>query len=180
MPDKSSYTDDDEILQTDIEILGSNAVALAAIQALPADEERKFAGPGIDINHLDHLSAAQQNSLTGRVKSSLKCKRVQGTQIIQVSYRDTNPKLAQDLANNIVDAFLKGAFQSRYKSVEQVSNWFWEQMKGLKDQSADAQRKLASFQESNNLVIDGGTDASNNTTIDKLKTDQRPANRRPG
>jgi capsular exopolysaccharide synthesis family protein len=87
---------------------------------------------------------------------------------VQVAYRDPKPQLAKDLANEIVDAFIRGTFQSRYKSVEQVSDWLSDQMQGLKERSANAQKMLSQFQEKNNVLVNS-SDLASNTTVDKLK-----------
>ena len=128
----AGFEDDDVKVQTDIEILQSETVAMAALAALPPAEQRAFAGFPVDFEHPEKLTPAERDASIGKLGSKLKCKRVPNTQIVQVSFRDPDPQLAKDVANNVVDAFVKGTFQSRYKSVEQVSGWLSDQMKGLK------------------------------------------------
>lgn len=164
----AGFEDDDVKVQTDIEILQSETVAMAALAALPPAEQRAFAGFPVDFEHPEKLTPAERDALIGKLGSKLKCKRVPNTQIVQVSFRDPDPQLAKNVANNVVDAFVKGTFQSRYKSVEQVSGWLSDQMKGLKERAANAQKKLSAFQQKNNVLVDSGN-SSSNTTIDKLK-----------
>jgi len=151
---------------TEIEILKSDSVVMTTLAALSPEYQHQFAGPNVDLNNLENLEPHQRDAILGRFKSRLKCKHIEGTQIVQITFRNSNSKLATAVVNQLVTSYMLSNFQSRYSSVTQVSKWLSDQMSDLKGRASQAQKKLADFQEQNNIL---GTDASDNTTVDRLK-----------
>jgi succinoglycan biosynthesis transport protein ExoP len=154
--------------QTELLIMQSDGVLLSAVNGLSAADQQKLLGsiPRDGLSHPDDLSPQVRSAILGTVRSALKCKNVEGTQVIQVDVRNHDPVLASRVANGIVDAYIRNNFISRYDSVNQVSKWLSGQMDDLKDRADQAQTKLAEFQQENNIL---GADTSDNTTIDRLK-----------
>ena len=108
----------------------------------------------------------EQENLLGQFELALTTKQIEGTQLVSINFRNGNPKIAATIVNQVIAAYIRGNFDSRYNSVNQVRDWLSSQMDELRERASTAQKKLADFQEQNNLV---GTDPSNNTTIDRLK-----------
>ncbi|MDE1178853.1 MAG: polysaccharide biosynthesis tyrosine autokinase [Edaphobacter sp.] len=165
---------DSDVIPTEIGMLGSDQVALAALEMLTPEEFQQFAGfPKSEMSFSEEDAQQRPVPLTprqagavDRFKGSVKASQVAGTQLVTISFRGPNPKLAAVLANHAVDAFMRKDFESRYSSVAQVQNWLSAKMQDLRNRAADAQSKLVQFQESNNLV---GTDPTNNTEMDRLR-----------
>ncbi len=165
---------DSEVIPTEIAILKSDQVALSALETLTPEQFQSFVGfPKSQMifklegdNHAPKLLTRMQEGAVGALKGGLNAKQVEGTQLVAISFRDHNPEIAALLVNRVVDAYLRQTFDSRYSSVVQVRGWLSTQMDDLQKRAADAQHRLAEFQEKNNLV---GTDPTNNTVIDRLK-----------
>lgn len=159
-----------EEIQTEMAIIKSDEVAMATLESLPPATFKTYAGFDKGQMSFDpsnrRLTRQQENLLAGFEKA-LSTKQVEGTQLIAIHFRSGNPELASTLINHIIDAYTRGNFNSRYDSVDQVKVWLSKQMDELKLRASGAQQKLAQFQEQNNLL---GTDPSNNTTIDSLKS----------
>ncbi len=158
-----------EEIQTDISIIKSDQVAMATLDSLSPDDFRSYAG--FDKGRMSFTSATgqltrQQEDMIEPFEKALSAKQVEGTQLIGLHFRNGNPKVASTVVNHIVEAYTRGNFNSRYDSVDQVKVWLSGQMDELRLRASSAQRKLAEFQEQNNLL---GTDPSNNTTTDRLK-----------
>ncbi|GGH09216.1 GumC family protein [Silvibacterium dinghuense] len=159
---------------TEIGILGSAQVALSALEMLTPEQFQNYAGFSRsqmvfrleDDQHRPINLTPQQEDVLDKFQLALKAKQEEGTQLVDVSFRDQNPQMAALLLNHVVDAYLRQSFNSRYGSVAQVRDWLSAQMDDLQKHAADAQQKLAKFQEDNNLV---GTDPTDNTVIDRLK-----------
>ena len=154
--------------QTEIAILKSDVVAIDTLRSLGDDDFKQYAHTTKAALGLskDMTSTPATENLLSRFKQSLKVKQVEGTQLVSVSFRDHNARLASLLANGAISAYRRQSFDSHYESVSQVSEWLSEQMGTLKGRAAEAQRRLAAFQEQNNLL---GSDPANNTTIDRLR-----------
>lgn len=155
-------------MQTELLIMQSDGVLLSAVAGMSPADQIKLLGqiPPDGLAHPDTLSPMVREGIVGTVKSALQCKNVGGTQVIQIAVRNHDPALAARLANQLVEAYIRNNFNSRYESVSQVSQWLSGQMESLKDRADEAQTKLAEFQQQNNIL---GSDTSDNTTIDRLK-----------
>ncbi len=149
--------------------LQSDQVAIATLNDLTPEQFRTYTG--LDKAKMDftvsnkQLSRTQENILEG-FKHALSTKQVEGTQLVGIHFRSGNPEIAAVLINNLIEAYIRGNFDSRYQSVTQVRAWLSSQMDELKARASNAQKKLAEYQEQNNII---GTDPANNTTIDRLK-----------
>jgi polysaccharide biosynthesis transport protein len=158
-----------EQAMTEMSILKSDQVGLTVLDSLSPEEFRTFAG--FDRGTKTFARAGQpltrdQENLLGQFEQALTTKQVEGTQLVSINFRNGNPKIAATIVNQVIAAYIRGNFDSRYNSVNQVRDWLSSQMDELRERASTAQKKLADFQEQNNLV---GTDPSNNTTIDRLK-----------
>ena len=154
--------------QTEIAILKSDVVAIDTLKSLSDQDFEQYAHiPKTTLAFAkDVPSTPAAENLLSRFKQALKVKQVEGTQLVEISFRDHNPRTASLLANGAVAAYRRQSFDSRYESVSQVSEWLSAQMRTLQDRASDAQQKLAAFQEHNNIL---GSDPANNTIIDRLR-----------
>jgi polysaccharide biosynthesis transport protein len=158
-----------EQIQTEMSILQSDQVAMATLDNLTPEQFRAYTG--FDKGKLNftpsnkQLSRMQENLLAS-FKGALTAKQVEGTQLVGIRFRSGNPEIAAVIVNNVIGAYIRGNFDSRYQSVTQVRAWLSSQMDELRTRASNAQTKLAQYQEQNNLL---GTDPSNNTVIDRLK-----------
>ncbi|MFT4113473.1 GumC family protein [Silvibacterium sp.] len=165
---------ENDVIPTEIGILTSDQVALSTLETLSPEQFQQFAGfpkdqmvfVQEDAQHQPLQLTPRQIGVIDKFKGSIKAAQVTGTQLVGITFQDHNPELAALLLNRAVDAYMRVNFQSKYNSVSQVHGWLASQMDDLKKRAADAQTKIAEFQQNNNLV---GTDPTNNTEIDRLK-----------
>ena len=83
-----------------------------------------------------------------------------------MTYRNPNPVVARDLVNKLLTVFMERSVEDRLYGTSQAADMLSVQMEDLKNHAADAQRKLAKFQEEHNFV---GSDEKDNLTTDELK-----------
>jgi succinoglycan biosynthesis transport protein ExoP len=173
--------DSGEMIATEIAIIKSDAVAIDTLHSLSDEEFLEYTGKDKKALSIPlgatSLSPAQEN-LLGHFKSQIAVSQVPGTQLVSLSFRDPHPKVAALLVNHVIAAYLRQSFDSRYGSVTQVTTWLSAEMDSLKERASEAQKKLADFQEKNNvLALGGGGDSgskgggggsSANTTTDRL------------
>jgi len=169
--------------KTEAVIITSDAVAIAALQSMPDDQFKELTGKNkselvfpaslaTNVQQEDRLNGRAPNlsvdmeGLIGGIQGMVSVKPVPDTQIMNISVRNKNPEIAATLANHIVYAYLRNSFNSRYSSVAQVQTWLQEQLNTLKLRASQSQKKLADFQQQNNIAGTG----SSNTVIDRLQT----------
>ncbi len=166
---KLSDSDTDSRLQTQVKILESDTVSMQAIKDLGLARNPVFAKKlANQVTTPDPvlMQPRERDKLLEIFKDSEKVEVLPKTQIIELRFRSTDPKLATDTVNTMLDSYLKQNFQARYQGTLQVSEWLSKQMEDLKTNSMGAQRKLADFQKQNNIL---GTDENDNIVIDKLR-----------
>jgi polysaccharide biosynthesis transport protein len=166
---KLSDGDGDVRLQSQLVILQSDKVSMQVIKDLSLARRPDFAGKmATPASALDpaQMRPNQLDELLKRFHESAKYEVLPKTQIIEVRFRSTDPQLATDGVNTIVDDYLERNFQSHYDGTMQVSKWLSKQMDELKTNAEDAQRKLADFQKQNDIL---GPDVNDNIIIDRLQ-----------
>jgi capsular exopolysaccharide synthesis family protein len=158
-------------IQTEVRVIESDTVAMRVIEALALAKQPAFAGKSAaDAKIIDPLamSASERQGLVNRFHGSLTVKILINTQIVEVRFRSTDPKLATLAANAVVAQYMQRNLQTHYDGTVQVSNWLSKQMEDLQSKAAGAQEKLADFQKRNSILPTGGDD-NNNIVTDRLK-----------
>ena len=82
-----------------------------------------------------------KEELVGILDRKMDVKLVKGTQLIELSVSDHDPKMAAQLANTIAEIFLKESWRERLFISDQLLQWFPEEGKTLKDSSPMNQLK---------------------------------------
>jgi succinoglycan biosynthesis transport protein ExoP len=140
---------------TEIAILKSDAVAIHALNLLTDQQFRQYAGADrktLGIPQGATSLTPAQEGLLGQFKSQLDATQIPLTQLVAVSFRNPDPKMAALMANTAIDAYLKQSFDDRYGSVKDVRKWLDTEMMQLKDHAVDAQKRLVDFQEKNGIL----------------------------
>ncbi len=72
--------------------------------------------------------------------------------LITVEYSSTDPKFASQVANAFAKAYLEVSLQLRTEPTREASEWFEEQLNGLRARVSQAQSKLTAFQRQKGIV----------------------------
>jgi len=157
-------------LQTELTILQCAPVSMQVIKNLDLGHSEDFAGKTL-MAKVDAIDPVKMNpeareKLLLKFHDSEKLEVLPKTRVIEIRFQNANPKLASDIVNNIVDAYLQRNFDVKYQGAVQVSEWLAKQMEDLKANAALAEHRLAAFQKQNNIL---GTDENNNIVIDRLR-----------
>jgi polysaccharide biosynthesis transport protein len=159
----------DSHVKTEVAIIQSDAVAMRVINSLKLFSNSQFAGPEISKKgfvELSNLSPSQRQQMLAEFSSSLNVKVVPNTQIVEVRFRSPSPALATEVANSLVDEYMKRNFMARVDGTIQVSQWLSRELGEIKASTAESQQKLAEFQRDNNML---GADESDNIVTNRLK-----------
>jgi len=129
-------------------ILGTlkNFVTLRWLRGRPKPAEE------IELNDPEALQARNAvlaSQVIGRVMTAI----VQGTGLVQISYRSSNPKLAQEIVNTLVEEFYGYSIESRYEATKQASDFLTEQIAQLRSDLEVKQRELQRYGQQKNLMF---------------------------
>lgn len=149
-------------LQTEVEILQSDTLALKVINDLNLEKTRDFKPHWNPIGALlgifsskgvaDPSSASledspnRRSSVTKIFSSHLKVKTISGTRLIELDYTDSDPRIAAAVVNDLIHALMDYGFTTRNSATNQTSEWLGGQMSDLKRQAHDLQARVVALQ----------------------------------
>ena len=108
----------------------------------------------------------RRRQLLARFNDNLAVHVIPNTEVVEIRFRSSDPALASDAANSIIDEYMQRNFRVRVDGTTQTAQWLSRQLEEIRASTTAAQQKLADFQRGNNLL---GTDESDNIVTDRLK-----------
>ena len=171
---------DDAAVDSQIEVLKSENVALSVIKNLHLMQDPEFnassgglmgaivgfifnpIGPIVDLisNPTGSREPTSEFELTrqavGALKAGLSVKRVGFSYVIEIGYRAGQPELAARIANAVADAYILDQMEAKYQATQRASSWLQDRIRELREQASVAERAVVEFKTKNNIVSTGG------------------------
>lgn len=172
---------DSGTVDTQIEILTSENIALAVIKEMHLSDEPEFTSPsdglfgavvgtaiGLVVNTFDLLTAGDSGGAatsaeqrrTQRAletfKKKLKVKRVALTYAIEIDFKSKSAERAAKIANAVADAYVVDALDAKYQTTRRAAVWLQDRLKELREESSKAERAVIDYKAKNNIVDTGG------------------------
>jgi succinoglycan biosynthesis transport protein ExoP len=163
---------DTAIVDSQVEILRSEEVALAVIKELHLADDPEFVGPsggllgtvfGWVSSTYAALFGSEPNSEFASTRRALEhfekqltIKRIGLTYVINVDYESINPARAAQIANAVAEAYVNDALNAKDESTKRAAAWLQDRLKGLRAQATAADRAEVQFKKKNDIVDTGG------------------------
>lgn len=158
---------DASTVQTQVEMLKSDNVALAVIKKLnliddpefvpPADEKSQglfsFLFPAAPAKQMTEAER-EQTALTA-FKDRLTVTREGLTYVIDVGFTSLNPEKSARVVNTLVEAFVNDQMEAKYQAARRAGVWLSDRIKELRSQAAAAEHAVVDFKKKNNIVDTG-------------------------
>jgi polysaccharide biosynthesis transport protein len=161
----------DVVLQTQVEILRSDALAMKVIESLHLDRNPDFAGVrpattdvGVSVSKLEP-DPTRVASLLGGFHGGLTVQVVPRTRLISVGYVHPNPRLATEIVNELVRTFIEENFRTKYETVMQTSDWLSKELSDVQLKMETSEEKLVRYQKEHGIL---GVDEKQNIVTTKL------------
>lgn len=168
MQSNGNFVDPDVQLQTQVQIMKGDTVALSAIEMLDLYQKRPFSEVFKQQPYNGHLTPAQRTKLIAMFEGSTQVAVVPNTNLVDVGFQSPDPVLAKNAANAIVDAYMQRDLRTRFEGTTRISDWLAQQLTGLKQQVDSGQKNLSDYIQKHNLVP---TDSQGgNLVTDSLST----------
>lgn len=161
-------------LQTQADILQSDALALKVVKELNLEQNEDFKphfspvswvmglvsprGPADPVNASLEDSPSRRKHVLLIFQNHLKVRVMAGTRLIEVDYTNRDPKVSAAVVNHLVQALIDYTFQTKFIAANQVSQWLEGQLGDLRKQSEDLQTKVVALQQGSGIFGVGGTD----------------------
>jgi polysaccharide biosynthesis transport protein len=160
---------DPEFVPTQTRLMRSREVAERTVNRLRlADNpeivppERKLFGSSEPMTGEQRVARAAMN-----VQEDVATTPIRGTNLVELSFVASTPKLAADVANALADAYIDWSLESKYLVVGQASRFMGAQIEQLKAELADREKRLQAYARQEDII---SIDPQQNVTIQKLES----------
>lgn len=131
---------------TEIQILKSDSLMLTVAREMDLANNPNFLQAKGPIGHSNLDDPAVRQATVGRLQGNLHIALVPKTEIINISYSSLNPKLAADIVNKVISAYIQRSYETRFASTQRVSQWLSSQLDDLKQQVETSQEQMMELQ----------------------------------
>ncbi len=165
-------------VDTQIEVLNSDDIALSVIKELHLDEDPEFVAPrsgflGTIIKSAGTTISKGLRAVLGLGDNTsnretpeyialetfhkhLKIKRVAVTYALEINFDSRNPYRAAQVANAIADAYELNAFQAKYQIAGKAAEWLQTRLQKLREEASTSERAVVDYKSKHNIVDTGG------------------------
>ena len=159
---------DTSAIDSQVEVMKSDNVALSVVKALSLDADPEFAGTSgsllgavfhflralIDVRNWftsSEITArdAEQKARTNailKLQASLSVKRVARTYVISISFTSPDRRKAQSIANAFADAYFSDQLDARYVIAKRAAGWLNDRIAELRENVLRTDLSVQRFQ----------------------------------
>jgi len=160
-------------LETEAAMLRSDVLATRVIDTMHLDRDSRFIGLKSATSSAEDVIPTSQvetdpsrvASLVGAFHAGLSVQIIPGSQLIEVSYTHSDPRLAAEITNTLVRQFIEENFKTRYESVTQTSDWLTKELADLQLRMQASEEKLVRYERDHGIL---GVDDKQNIVTAKL------------
>lgn len=144
---ESASTDnslDSKTIDSQVEILKSDAIAMSVVKSLQLAEDAAFIGtrtPGLTAEQ-DAMRVLRRNLSVSRVGLSA---------VVKINYTDSDPRQAARIANAVATAYIENRINATNHAAETAANWLEARLRDLQKKAADAEKQVQEFQAKNEI-----------------------------
>jgi succinoglycan biosynthesis transport protein ExoP len=174
---------DSGAIDSQIELLKSDAIALSVINSLHLTDDPEFGGSidkstGMPFGSLfgpfhfndKSLPSDLSRDALASFESRLSVSRIGYSFVIAISFVSNRPERAAQIANAIVEAYINDQLEARYEITRRANDWLQGRMGELQQQSVMADRAVGDFKTKNNLVNIGNGQSTDEQQVSQLNT----------
>jgi capsular exopolysaccharide synthesis family protein len=148
-------TFNDDYFQTQYKLLLSRSLAENTIDRLKLYENEKFMG----------TEPVFRGKLVDAFLGRVGVKPINQTRLVEVSFKDRDPKFAAEVLNALFDAFIEMNVEKKFQAAEQATEFLTGQIATIRDEIERDQRKLQEYGAEKNIIALSDTET---TVVEKL------------
>ena len=159
-------TFNDDYFQTQYKLLLSRSLAENTIDRLKLYENEKFIGRAKKgKNGGGWTDPVFRGRLVDAFQDRLGVKPISTTRLVEVSFKDRDPKFAAEVLNALFDAYIGMNVEKKFQAAEQATEFLTGQIATIRDEIERDQRKLQEYGAEKNIIALSDTET---TVIEKL------------
>jgi succinoglycan biosynthesis transport protein ExoP len=173
----ADLTYDTSAIDSQVEVLRSDKIALAVISKLNLTKDPEFTNDHsylltkvvrsirsiFDLNRLvfnrDEAPSDEDKDVRqalNHLKANLSVGRLSRTYVLSVGYTAPDRRQAAKIANAVADAYLNEQLDARFESARRVADWLQTRLSELKQDSINSDLAIQKFKAEKGLVVTGG------------------------
>ena len=161
---------DVEFLPTQTKLMKSREVAERVVQRLNLAQSADFNPGRKGFSQNTDVVTSGKDSIARTalaVQKLVEVVPIRGTNLVELSYVASSPKLAADVANSIADAYIDWNLESKFQVVGQASQFLTTQIEQLKGEIDRKEQQLQAYGRSKDIV---SVDPHANGTLQNLES----------
>jgi polysaccharide biosynthesis transport protein len=143
-PVSSDNSVDSKTIDSQVEILKSDAIIMSVVKRLQLAENAAFVGA-----RTSGLTAEQEAMRV--LRRNLSVSRVGLSSVIKINLTDSDPQQAARIANAVAAAYIENRINSTSHAAESAANWLEARLRDLQKKAADAEKLVQEFQAKNEI-----------------------------
>jgi capsular exopolysaccharide synthesis family protein len=163
------YTSDSASrMLTEVAILQSDTLMLTVAREMDLANNPDFLNGPAPVPRVSVDNPTVRQNTVHRLQSNLHIALVPKTDIVRISYYSLSPKLAADIVNKVVAAYMQRSYETRFAATQRVSNWLSSQLDDLKQQVQTSQEQLMDLQKRLGILGFDPSHSQINSSIEQL------------
>ena len=137
-------------MATQIDIIGSERVALRAVKLLGIDKNEDAVARWKEASK---GKLALENYYAGLLRAKLDIKPSRESNVINLNFSGPDPQFAASVANAFAQAYIETSIELRAEPARQYATWFEERQKVMRANLEGAQSKLVAYQQEKGIIV---------------------------
>jgi polysaccharide biosynthesis transport protein len=160
---------DEAAVESQVEVLKSENIALAVIKQLNLTQDSEFVGSnsgligtvfGLVTGSFLTKTPDSEFEITRQAvntfESRLSIRRVGLTYVIEIGFRSYNPDRAAQIANAVANAYVDDQLEAKYQAAKRAGIWLQTRLHELREQASAAELAVVNYKNRNDMVDAGG------------------------
>jgi capsular exopolysaccharide synthesis family protein len=157
-------------LLTEVAILQSDSLMLTVAREMDLANNPNFLEGVAPKPRASIDDPAVRQATIHQLLSHMTISQVPKTEIIRINYRSLSPKLAADIVNKVISAYIQRSYETRFSSSQRVSNWLSGQLDDLKQQVQSSQERMLDVQKRLGILGFDPNHSQITASLDQLST----------
>jgi capsular exopolysaccharide synthesis family protein len=104
----------------------------------------------------EQLIASRKGFAVSMLMQSVVINPLKNTQVVEVSVETPDARLSADIANEMADVYIENYLEAKLEMTQKATRWLNSSLEGLRTKLDDSEKRLADFDEAEQLVdVDG-------------------------
>jgi len=142
---------DDEHIATQISLLRSRMIAERVVTNLNLTNDPLFADQDVD-------RPVQVRQAVQTIVEGLRVTPLARSRILEIQFSSPDPRRAAEVANSVVDAFIRSNLERNFNSTRYARTFLTERLAATKEQLENSERELSSYAEAQGILTLPGAD----------------------